>query len=364
MNKLLSDYISVIITTKNEEDHIFKCIKSIVSQNLIENLSIEILIIDGMSTDQTREIVKSFIRNDKRIRLLDNVKIHQSAGFNIGVRNARGSRIAWFGAHSEYPPNYLSSLYVSAVRSNSDYTGGVIETIPYDSSYSAAIVQALTTHRFGVGNSGFRTSAKEGSSDTASYGLFNKRIFTKIGYFDERLLRAQDFEFNARIRKCGGKVWLNPNLIVKYKNQPNLYKFLKKQIISEAPYNAYMWYLSPYAFTYRHAITGVFTFGVLNGIILSPLFSFIKLMFLSVMAVYTVISLISSFQQAIRYKQLKHILFLPFSFFLYHFLHGFGLLKGIVLLIIKKAPVQKIKEPWKDYGCYRVIVKKILDKKV
>tara|TARA_Y100000768_G_C23979341_1_gene684837 strand:- start:4 stop:1083 length:1080 start_codon:yes stop_codon:yes gene_type:complete len=350
--------ISIVITTRNEEKFIKGCIESVIAFDTKNLFTVEILIIDGMSTDNTCAIIAGLQHNN--IVIIQNTMLTQAHGFNLGVKSAKGEWVAWLGAHSIYPTNYLLDLYKSAKKSNSDYTGGIIETVPFDSTYSASIVQAITTHKFGVGNSGFRTGREEGTADTASYGLFRKNIFSKIGLLDERLIRAQDFEFNSRIRKAGGKIWLNPNLIVKYTNQPNLTQFLKKQFFKEAPYNTYMWYLAPYSFVYRHAITGVFTAGIIGGILLSPFFVFIKYTYFSVIVLYFAIAFLSAIQQVKKYKKLLHLFTLPISFFLYHFLHGLGVLGGLLRLATGTSPVQKIKEPWDGYGSFRIKIDEII----
>jgi succinoglycan biosynthesis protein ExoA len=185
------------------------------------------------------------------------------------------------------------------------------------------------------------------------YGFFRRELFDRIGLFDERLVRAQDFEMNQRILAAGGCVWRNPAIQVKYYAQPDLYSFIRKQIVHEAPYNAYLWYLAPYAFAVRHAITGAFALGVFGGLALSPLSATTRLIFLSVMAVYFAIAVGSAIQQATRYREPRHVVFLPLAFFLYHFLHGVGLLAGLLRLITRTAPVQKVSEPWPGAGRFR-----------
>jgi hypothetical protein len=238
-------------------------------------------------------------------------------------------------------------------RIKAENVGGILLAQPGNKSYSAAVVQALTTHSFGVGNAGFRTGAGEGPADTVPYGFYKRTIFEKIGLFDERLIRAQDYEFNRRIIKSGGKIWRNPRIQVYYYNQTSFFKFLKKQIRYEAPYNAYMWYLAPYTFTFRHMITGIFAMGIIGGLILSPLYNWIKWTFFVVMVLYFILALFSSLQQARRYKYMLHVITLPPCFFLYHFLHGIGVLYGIFRLLTRTSPVQKKKEPWPGAGRFR-----------
>ena len=275
------------------------------------------------------------------IRLINNPDIIQSSALNIGINLSQGDYIMRLDAHCVYPEDYFKKLIETAVRSDADNVGGIIITHPGGPGYGAQLVQALTTHKFGVGNSGFRTGAAEGYADTVPFGFFKKEIFNKIGIFDKKLIRCQDYEFNCRIIKNGGKIWMNPYIQTDYYNQPTLWKFLKKQITKEAPYNPYMWYLYRYTFAYRHGITGVFAFFFIIGLVLSFLFTWARLLFISVMAVYLLLAIASSVQQAIKYKKVLHLFTLPVSFFLFHFLHGIGIWIGISKLILGISPVQK-----------------------
>mgnify|MGYP005841483657 CR=1 FL=1 len=351
-------FISIIVPVFNEEKYISKCIYSVLELELPENVTTELLIIDGNSTDKTIEIVSELQKKTSNLFLIKNPKRIQAVALNIAIKKSKGEFILRLDAHAEYPNDYLSKLLETAKRINSDNTGGLVVTKEGDGGYQASLVQALTTHKFGVGNSGFRIGVKEGFADTVPYGFFKKTIFEKIGLFDERLVRAQDYEFNRRIIESGGKIWLNPDIYCYYYNQNSLFGFLKKQFVLEAPYNAYMWYLAPYTFAYRHAITGVFAFGVLSGIILSIFSPIIKYLFVFILFLYAVLSIMSALQQSIRFKKFRHFFLLPISFFLYHFIHGLGVLKGIMLLILQKAPVQKTKEPWPGAGRFRAWIKK------
>ena len=294
-----------------------------------------------MSTDGTRDIVREISANDERVRLVDNPRRTQSAALNLGIPMARGEYIMRLDAHSVYPRNYLNLTLTTALRTNADNTGGAVATLRRGDGYQSALVQALTTHKFGVGDSGFRTDAAEGPADTVPYGFFKRGIFGKVGLFDERLLRAQDYEMNRRIIHQGGTVWMNPEIQVHYYQQPDLVSFIRKQIVHEAPYNAYMWYVAPYAFTARHAVTGVFAFGVLAGLALSPFFRPIRIAFAAVMVLYFVLALVAAIQQASRYREPRHVIFAPIGFFLFHFLHGIGILTGLMRLLTRTAPVQR-----------------------
>ena len=346
--------VSILIPCLNEFHFIRGCLASVVNFQVPDGVELrEILVIDGGSTDGTPDVVREIVSSDERIRLLHNPGRIQSTALNIALRAASGDYVLRLDAHSAYPRDYLALAIDTALRTGCENVGGLFITQARDAGYGAALVQALTTHKFGVGDAGYRTGAQEGRADTVPYGCFRRSLFDRIGMFDERLVRAQDYEMNQRIIAAGGCVWRNPAIHVKYYAQPDLYSFIRKQIVYEAPYNAYLWYLAPYAFAVRHAITGVFAAGVLGGLVLSPFSQTVSMVFLGVMALYFAIAIVAAVQQAIRYRQPRHAVFLPGAFFLYHFLHGVGLLGGLLRLLTHTAPVQKVDEPWPGAGRFR-----------
>ena len=345
--------VSILIPCRNEQVYIETCLRSVLAFELPAGLAFEVLVLDGRSEDRTVALARAIAASDPRIQVLDNPGRIQSTAINLGVRAARGAWIMRLDAHAVYPSNYLRLCHETALRSGADNVGGIFITEPGGTRYSAQLVQALTTHKFGVGDSGFRTGAKEDWADTVPYGYYRREVFARLGWLDERLVRAQDYEFNRRIIASGGKILRNPHIQIKYYNQPTIGQFLKKQIVKEAPYNAYLWYLAPYAFAPRHAITGVFAAGVLGGLALSPLTPLIAWPFGLVMGLYALLAVLSGLQQAWRYRHPLHAVLLPFCFFLYHFIHGLGVLIGLVRLLTRTAPVQKAQEPWPGAGRFR-----------
>jgi glycosyltransferase involved in cell wall biosynthesis len=346
--------ISVIIPCRDEERHIEKCLASVLAFETPPEVNFEILVLDGRSVDRTRELVAAIAARHPSIQLLDNPGRIQSTAVNLGVRAARGAWIMRLDAHAFYPADYLRLCHETAQRSHADNVGGLFIAEISAETYSAKIVQALTTHKFGVGDAGYRTNAKEAYADTVPYGFFRREVFDRIGWLDERLVRAQDYEFNRRIIAVGGKVLRNPAIRVYYFNQPTLKKFFFKQFFREAPYNAYLWYIAPYAFAWRHAITGAFAAGVIGGIPLAVLSPWMGIPYLGVLTLYLLLSLIAATQQAVRYREPLHAMALPVFFFLYHFLHGVGVLHGLLRLLIRTAPVQAQSEPWPGAGWLRV----------
>jgi glycosyltransferase involved in cell wall biosynthesis len=337
--------VSILIPTWQERDFIVACLESVRAFTIPPGWSVEVFVIDGGSTDGTRDLVKTFAARNAGVQLLENPRRLQSFALNLGIAHSKGEYILRLDAHSEYPRDYLTRLIETAVRTGADNVGGRIRTHPRDDSYQASFVQALTNHWFGVGNS-FRTAVPEGPVDTVPYGFFRRDIFTRIGLFDERLVRAQDYEFNKRITTRGGVVWMNPDVILDYFQQPTMFRFLEKQGVHEAPYNAYMWYLAPYTFTPRHAVTLVFAAGLLVGIPLAFFFTWARVTLFAALGVYAALAIFAGVTQAVRFRRPAHALLLPFGFFAYHVTHGVGVLVGVLRVLVGTQPVSRSQPGW------------------
>ena len=331
--------VSIIVPTLNEEKYIFKCIQSILNFEIPTDCEIEIIIADGMSSDNTRDLILSNFSKEV-ISIIDNEAIFQANGINKAILLSKGDFIMRLDAHAIYPQDYLVKCFQLSHETGADNGGGSVLTLKGSNSFSALLVQSLTTHAFGVGDSTFRTLEYKGEVDTVPYGFFKREIFERIGLLNEKLIRAQDYEFNRRIAKNGGKVFIDTSIKIKYFNQASLLKFYSKQFYKEAPYNAYMWYLAPYTFTFRHAITSVFSAGIFFGFLFSFLNTFLLYTYIGAIVIYSFLAMLSAFQQSNRYKDLRLLFILPFCFFSFHFIHGLGVLKGCLLLLFHKSPVQ------------------------
>ncbi len=203
-------FVSVIVPCRNEEQHIGRCLESILASDYPHE-RMELLVVDGMSTDRTRDIVTWYAARYPVIRLLDNPRCIAPSGLNVGIQSARGEVILRMDAHVIYLPSYLPILVHALFQRSADNVGGVLETLPgADTAVARAIAIGLA-HRFGVGNSYFRIGASHPRwVDTVAFGCFRRTAFERAGLFDEELARNQDDEFNFRLIRQGGRILLMP----------------------------------------------------------------------------------------------------------------------------------------------------------
>ena len=209
--------LSVIVPIYQEEKYISKCIDSMLSQDYPKD-DLEIILVDGMSKDRTREIVATYTAKYPFIRMIDNPERIAPCAMNRGIKEAKGDVIMRLDAHVYYPKNYFS-LLVEKLNElpGAENVGALCNTLPINDSITAQSIAAVLSSSFGMGNSHFRVGAdKEMEVDTVPFGCFHRSIFDKVGLYDEELVRNQDDELNARIIKAGGKIYLIPQLVCEY----------------------------------------------------------------------------------------------------------------------------------------------------
>ena len=343
--------ISIIIPTRNEAYFINRCLESILKMDAVPGER-EILIVDGMSDDGTQAILQEWVDKIPNLRVLENPDRIVPTAMNIGIKAAQGKYIVRLDAHSEYPPNYLRLCLETKERTHADNVGGAFITLSRDNTLQGKLVQALTTHRFGVGNAGFRIGSGERLADTVPYGCYNREVFDRIGHYDERLVRNQDYELNCRLRKAGGRIWFNPQIEIFYYNQSDL-KGLFKQALITGEWNPWMWYVAPYSFCWRHAVPLVFVVAVfLAAAVLSISYGWGALLLTAILGSYFCAALYASVEQSKRYGKSLFV-YLPVLFWLYHVAYGLGGLRGLFRLCLKKAPVQNSRVPWRSAATFK-----------
>ena len=335
--KLDNQVISIAVPIKNEEIIIEKFLLSMKEQDLPNDIHLEILLIDGMSSDTTKEKINNFIIQNKSmdIKLFMNKDMYTPHAMNIGILESTGKYLCIFGCHTIYPKDYIKNCYNELIKMGADCAGGWAYFEVIDNSFGAKIVASIRTHKFGIGNS-FRTNLEDRWADTVSYSIYDKEIFKKVGLFNTKLIRAQDYEMNKRITKNGGKIWFSHKIVSHYFDKQNFYELLKKQLLYDAPYNIYMFHAAPYTMNIRHSITLLFSLGVIIGLFIIDI-PILSTIYFGVLSLYATLATISGIQKGLEYKNFFLMLVLPICFFLFHFIHGLGMIYGLVNIITNRG---------------------------
>ncbi|TNH45207.1 glycosyltransferase family 2 protein [Photorhabdus luminescens] len=325
--------ISVICPILNEEKYIKVCIESLLKQDYPTE-QLEIIFIDGCSSDSTLKVIQSYTKKYEFIKLLYNPAKHVPAALNIGIKNSSGEYIARIDAHSSYPSNYLSKLYNLSKKLDADNIGGIVNTKPCNSTTIAHNIAYALSSRFGMGNSYFRIGINNIKKvDTVPFGFFKRTIFDKIGLFDEDLIRNQDDEFNNRIIKHGGNIYLSPDIIIDYYPRDSIKKICS-MFYQYGLFKPLVNFKLKKITSFRQLIPPIFVLGLILGLILSFISSIFLYLYIGCIFIYFLLTLLVSIKAHLKNK--KNYIFLPLIFLCIHLSYGSGYLIGIMKIIFNK----------------------------
>src|SRR5438270_6107487 len=318
--------VSIVIPMRNEEKYIGRCLESILA-NDFPTEEMEILVADGRSTDRSKEIVAEFARSYPQIRLVDNGNKIVPPGLNAAIRQSGGRYIVRMDAHSEYPPNYISACVHELSKGTADVVGGRLITRAGAGTLSAQAIALLSQHPFGVGNSGFRLGWQGRYVDTVPFGAFRREVFERVGLFREALVRHQDFEMNARIRRAGGKIFLSPTIFLNYYNLPTIPRMLRRGF-HDGLWVGRAWTRYPITFCWRHSAPLALFSGILVPLLLGKLIHGAPIVSLLIVGLYLTLMLVSSLQIAMRHG-LAMFAVLPPLFLAFHAVCAAGIVSGL-----------------------------------
>lgn len=311
--------VSVVMPVYNEEKHIDRCLRSLLMQTYPLERT-EWLLVDGGSTDGTVERIRQYA-NKVNVRLLHNEKRLVTYALNIGIGEAVGDYIIRMDAHAEYAADYIERCVDCLMRVDADNVGGLAETV--GEGYIGSANAELLSSKFGVGNSGFRTNAESGYTDTVPFGAFRREIFERVGLFDPELPRSEDNDFNSRIRASGGKVYLSTDIHFIYYCRSTVRGLLDQGIKNG---NALFLTLrkNPSAMSLRHYVPFLFVLSLIALPLLSlwaPIFGW---MLLAEVLLYLSLDMYFSLFKGSREYFFYKFLMYP----LFHICYGIGSLLG------------------------------------
>jgi glycosyltransferase involved in cell wall biosynthesis len=312
----------VLVPVRNEERYIERCLYSLAAQDYPRE-RFEVLVIDGRSTDRTREIVSRFAAESTLdLRLVDNPRQKTAGGLNAGLAEARGEVIVRVDGHAAVAGDFLRRGVFALFDSGADCVGGVIES--EGDTYIGRTIAIAMSSRFGVGGVGFRVGG-EGPVETVAFGAYRRDVFDRIGRFAEDIDKGEDDEFNYRLCDAGGMILLVPGIRSRYTVRGDLrglwrqyfgYGRAKPHVLARHPAQARARQFAPAALVAALAASVLMALTGKTGTL--------KL----VVSVYTGAATIASFALALRHGW-RHLPTLLVAFACLHLSYGLGFVAGL-----------------------------------
>ena len=321
--------VSLLIPMRNEAGYIEKCLASIFAQDYPDD-RLEVLVLDGQSTDGSWQIVERLFRGRPNCHLLPNPRITQAAGWNLGIQASHGDIIGIVSAHAELAPDYVSMAVETLLRTGTDMVGGPMRA--YSDGRIGQAVALATSTPFGVGGGRFHYTDREEDVDTVYMGLCWRELYERMGGFDEEMVRNQDDELSYRLLKHGGRIVCNPAIRSRYYNRSTLadlwrqyfqYGFWKVRVLQRHPRQMRL----------RQFVPPTFVTTLLGSALLAPFTGVGRLLLTSIAGSYVMANLAASVWTT-RKHGWRHLLLLPGVFATLHLSYGLGFLTGFLCSVV------------------------------
>ena len=313
MSTQLNPGVSVILPILNEERDLSECISAILQQKY--DGKFEVILALGPSTDNTNQIAKSLAQSDSRIKLVDNPTGKTATALNLAIAAASFEIICRIDGHAEISDTYIKTAVEIMNQTGAVNVGGLMNAAAA-SGFQSVVARAMRS-RIGVGASKFHTGGEAGAADTVYLGTFKKSAILQAGGFDEKYIRAQDWELNHRLRLNGGVIWFDPRLVVTYRPRDTVGK-LAKQYFEYGRWRRAVSRKHQGTVNYRYLAPPIALVINLLSIILGSLFN--TLFFIPVITYLSIIILSSLFIGKGIYEKIS----LPSVLITMHLSWGFG----------------------------------------
>lgn len=321
--------VSIIIPCFNEEKTIFQLLEGLIDQDYPLD-QVEVVIADGNSTDKTRGEIERFKNTHSQfpIILVENPEKSIPSALNRAIEAARGEFIVRMDAHSKPDKDYIKNSIAGLEENLGDNVGGIWRILPGSHTWIARSIAIAASHKLGVGNALYRYTTKAEYVDTVPFGAFRKSLFERIGKFDETLLTNEDYEFNTRIRKSGGKVYLDPSIKTDYFSRPTL-QALAKQYWRYGYWKLKMLRKYPTTLRSRQLLPPLFVSSVLFMGLFSIWFEPFRWLLGCEILLYLLTLCLTSIRTSLKENDLRLLIGIPLAITTMHFSWGTGFLYSL-----------------------------------
>lgn len=322
------DKLSIGIVAYNEEKFLPNLLNDLQQQKYPHNL-IEILLIDSMSTDKTRQLMEEFkSTNDDfySIQVLNNPNKNQAAGWNVAVKNFTGEVLARIDAHTKLTPEY--SLNTMKNINNGEYVvGGIRPCLIEEETPWANVLLQVENSLFGSSINSSRRSNEKKYVKTMFHAAYRREVFDRVGLFNEKLLRTEDNEMHYRIRKAGYKLLYDPS-IISYQFSRNSLQKMIVQKFSNGYWIGKTIKICPECISLYHLVPLLFLISILITILLG-LFNHSEFLII-LWTTYSIFAFINTVVNCINNKFYAQSVLLPLLFLTLHLSYGIGTFFGLI----------------------------------
>lgn len=325
--------VSLCVVAYNEEKFLPNLLHDLRNQTYPHEL-IEIVLIDGMSTDRTKQIMLDFAAQNTSfysVQVFDNPQRIQAAGWNVAITNAKSDVIIRIDAHTHIPSDFTEKNMV--LQESGEYvTGGVRPCLIDNPTPWKETLLEVENSMFGSSVSKGRKKKKSGYVKSMFHAAYRKEVFEKSGLFNTKLLRTEDNEMHYRVRQAGYKLYCDPDIVSYQYARSDLKKMLKQK------YGNGYWIgltlgICPRCISVFHLIPLCFVLGIL----ITTIMAFFSIWQLAAImwSAYLLFVLSGTVCTIINKKANRWTFLMPFLFLIMHVSYGIGTLVGVFRMLVR-----------------------------
>ena len=317
--------VSIVIPMLNEIESIGLCLNSILAQSYPADL-MEIVVVDGCSTDGSREKVLEFSKTCSNLRLLTNPLRRTPISLNIGVRNSRGDIVIILGAHTQIRNDFVEQNIRLMREQGVKCTGGT--QLNTGKSFLQCAIGLAMASRFGIPSARYRFHKKPCFVDTVVYAAYARELFDQVGFFNEELHISEDAEFNWRIRKAGYRIYYSPEIVSYYYPRRNL-SSLAKQFFNYGILRVNVIKKHPDAITLLHMAPPLFVLALIVLSVIAALKTEFMICLFTLLGIYLLYITAASIITCQQTHSRQYMFVLPIIFATMQISWGLGFLAGL-----------------------------------
>lgn len=291
---------------------------------------IEILLVNSMSTDRTRQIMEEFAAEDngfRQVRVFENPDKVIPCGLNVMLDHYIGDAMVRIDAHARVPQDFITKAVETLERTGEMVCGGPRPNLSEKDTPWAGTLLLAEQSMFGSSIAGYRRQQTEGYVSTIFHGLYRREVYDTVGKYNKHLLRSEDNDMSQRIRAAGFRLYYTPEIISNQMVRNTLPRMLKQK------YQNGYWVgktmgVNPHCFSAFHFVPFLFVLGIVLTTVLAVIgFPWLGMLmwgaYLALMLLFTVMAMIG------RPFSFTNLL-LPVIFLLMHVCYGVGTVVGLI----------------------------------
>ena len=322
--------VSIIVPCYNERYTITSLLEALRKQTIGAD-QFEVVVADGMSSDGTRETLQAYADEHSSfdLHLLDNPSRSIPAALNKAVDGSVGRVIVRMDAHSLPRTDYVERCLEVLRETGAANVGGVWEIRPLGQRWLARGIAAAAAHLLGAGGARYRIGGSAGEVDTVPFGAFPREWLERVGPFNESLLTNEDYEFNLRIRRAGGRVWFDPSIRSIYFARDNL-PSLARQYARYGYWKSQMVRLYPSSIRLRQILAPLFVLTAFVLLIAGMIWYWSWVLLGGILLIYGVTLTLTGILQAAVRRDPALAIGVPLALLVIHWSWGAAFLWGMI----------------------------------